>query len=272
MTEETKKLPTALDKPHAKLWRYIDLQKFISMLSTRTLFFSRPSAFRDPYEGWMPRSHMEALAGINQRYIAQQHDLRREFAAINPNADLTRFNEGIQRNIETYAEKAKRAPKEAVQKFGVTCWHKSEYESEAMWSAYPAESVAIELTVGQLDAANRTDKKVYVDDVRYMDFESDPIEKGYSQYLLFLKRKSFEHEREVRGVVLLGEGTDGAFLDYDLDILVTQIHVSPRASAEFRHAVSDIVAGKVHPLNKPVLASTLYEQPDYGIELKLTED
>jgi hypothetical protein len=272
MTDESTKRPSALDTPGDKIWRYVDLQKLVSMLSTRTLYFPRPSAFRDPYEGWMPRSHMDALAGINQNYIAQQHDLRRQFAAINPNADLTRFNEGIQKNIETYAEQAKRAPMEAVQKFGVTCWHKSEYESEAMWSAYPAESIAIESTVGQLHAAHRTEKNVFIDNVRYMDFDRDPIEKGYSQYLLFLKRKSFEHEREVRGTVLLGDGTEGAFLDYDLDVLVTQIHVSPRASAEFRHAVTDIVAGNVRPLDKPVLASTLYEKPGYGINLKLTED
>lgn len=82
-------------------------------------------------------------------------------------------------------------------KFGVSCWHESDYESDAMWKLYSAsgQRIAIESTVGQLreSLGNRTD--LIIDRVRYMDFEQDPIEKGHRHYRLFVKRKSFEHEK-----------------------------------------------------------------------------
>jgi hypothetical protein len=159
------------------------------------------------------------------------------------------------------------APFETVQKFGVSCWHKNEYESEAMWRAYPPESVAIESTVGQLCSANRSGIPLTVDDVRYMDFNDDAIQKGHEHYLLYIKRKSFEHEKELQAAALLGDGPEGAFLDFDLDVLITKIHVSPRASELFSHAVSDILSGTVKPLDKPLVRSSLYDKPDYRIDL-----
>jgi hypothetical protein len=269
MSDHSLKLEKDLDAPQTKIWRYIDLQKLVSLLARRALYFARPSSFHDPYEGWMPRSHMDALAAINQRYIEQIEEARRQFAAHNPNADLARFNAGIDATIRQYVQRAQNAPLEAVRKFGVSCWHKNEYESEAMWRTYPAESVAIQSTVARLRDSNRSAKTINIENVRYMDFDNDPIEKGHEQYLLCLKRKSFEHEKELRATVLLGDGIEGAFLDFDLDVLIAQIHLSPRASEIFRQAVSDILKGTAKPLDKPLVASSLYEKPSYGINLTL---
>ena len=38
----------------SKIWRYIDLQKFWSMLNHNSLFFSKVTTFDDPYEGSLP--------------------------------------------------------------------------------------------------------------------------------------------------------------------------------------------------------------------------
>jgi hypothetical protein len=125
----------------------------------------------------MPRSHMDALAAINQRYIDQLQESRRQFAALNPNADLTGFNANMDVAIAQFASQLKSVPIEAVLKCGVSCWHKNEYESEGMWRSYPAESVAIQSTVARLRDANTSGKTINIDNVRYMDFDSDPIEK-----------------------------------------------------------------------------------------------
>ena len=39
-----------------KIWRYMDLAKFISLLSKEALYFSCPADFNDPFEGFIPRN------------------------------------------------------------------------------------------------------------------------------------------------------------------------------------------------------------------------
>ena len=133
---------------------------------------------------------------------------------MHPNADLKAFYESFDDGMKRYVEQSKKALTEASLKFGVSCWHKNEYESEAMWRLHSSECIAVESTIGQLHSSIKNQGNVIIENVRYMDFENDQIEKGYKHYGLFLKRKSFEHEKEVRAVLLLnGEGKGaGAFI------------------------------------------------------------
>jgi hypothetical protein len=252
----------------ATIWRYIDLQKYISLVSTGCLYFPRPSSFHDPYEGWLPRSHIAAYAQMNQNFIDQQDVLRGQVANMHPGADLSQFHAGIDANIDSYIANARKILSQTVERFGIGCWHRNVYESEAMWWAYPAECVAIESSVGRLAVAARHDKTITISNVRYADFDTDPIEKGHREYLRIMKRKSFAHELELRACVFLGEGAGGALLPYDLEQLIARIHISPRASKAFADAVTAISSGAIPVLNKPILPSRLYEKPDYNIDLK----
>jgi hypothetical protein len=65
-----------------------------------------------------------------------------------------------------------------------------------MWQLYTVagQGIAIESTKAKLEGA-LGGNGIVVDQVRYMDFESAEIEKGHKRYGLFLKRKSFAHER-----------------------------------------------------------------------------
>lgn len=38
----------------ATLWRYMSLEKFVNMLETKSLFFTRADKFEDPFEGFIP--------------------------------------------------------------------------------------------------------------------------------------------------------------------------------------------------------------------------
>jgi hypothetical protein len=49
---ESFRLPTNKDIP---IWRYVDLAKYLSMLSGRGLFFARATSLGDPFEGSTPR-------------------------------------------------------------------------------------------------------------------------------------------------------------------------------------------------------------------------
>jgi len=48
------------DDPNVKVWRYMDFTKLVSLLDSRTLYFTRPDKFDDPFEGSLP--HMDVAA------------------------------------------------------------------------------------------------------------------------------------------------------------------------------------------------------------------
>ena len=121
-----------------------------------------------------------------------------------------------------------------------------------MYSA-PRHGLAIESTVGQLEASIVDRGSLVIDRVRYADFSRDPIEKGHKHYGLFLKRKSFEHERELRATVLLAKAGKGTFVKCDLSTLISQIHVSPFAEPYLKPIVECMCAGTLRTLDKPVV-------------------
>ena len=41
------------------IWRYVDLSKLISFISTQSLFFARADKFEDPFEGALPYPNVE---------------------------------------------------------------------------------------------------------------------------------------------------------------------------------------------------------------------
>jgi hypothetical protein len=42
-----------------KIWRYMDLARFLSILESRSLYFSRADNLGDPYEYAIPKRHFE---------------------------------------------------------------------------------------------------------------------------------------------------------------------------------------------------------------------
>jgi len=43
--------PYEVPSPNAQLWRYMDFTKYVSLLSSRALYFTRADQFEDTYEG-----------------------------------------------------------------------------------------------------------------------------------------------------------------------------------------------------------------------------
>jgi len=251
------------DIPDGRIWRYMDLAKFAVLLASRSLYFACPSQLSDPYEGLVPRSHAEAEKQIFQKHVDDLLALRGQF--VERAIPIERFDATLQSLGESY----KTARRDAALKFGISCWHESEYESEAMWKLYSAsgQAIAIESTIAQLKASLGDTKNIQMDRVRYMDFEHDPIEKGHRHYGLFIKRKSFEHEKEFRATILLEEPGKGVSVPCNLDILVTRIHVSPFVEEFVKDAVVAVCKGTTQRLDKPICHSQLLSPPDYGMTL-----
>ena len=246
-----------------KIWRYVDLAKFISILATRSLYFPcATTELKDPFEGWLPRSHIKAMMELTRATLDQMRDTQNAFLAQNPTQDRAPFDalhEDEQRKLNL-----QKLLREANSKFGVSCWHINEDESEAMWQLYTAagQGIAIESSREQLESALSGDG-INVDQVRYMNFDSDEIEKGHRHYGLFLKRKSFAHEQELRATILLPKPGSGTQVSCDLDRLITKIHVFPKAPAYYADAVKYAVAQASPPITAPVVISKLLDAPDY---------
>lgn len=254
-----------------KIWKYMDLAKFIYMLITESLYFACPLKFNDPCEGLLPRSHIEAnlkmMAPIVQDIISIRNKLADKYS---DSIDLQQSDakiDGLKNMLETLG-----IYKKVIKKFGVSCWHKSEYESEAMWRLYSAsgQGIAIESTIEQLKLSLGKVERLIINCVRYRDFDNASIEKGHEHNILFMKRESFEYEKESRATVCLPKEKEGEGDNIlcNLNTLITHIHVSPYASNYFNDVVNALCHSKIGNFEKPVIRSKLFSEPNYGIKIQ----
>lgn len=185
------------------LWRYMSLEKFIHLIDSRTLFLSPISYFKnsDPLEGHLPKKfHMEmknTLQYIRNSLTSDYKDIPSEMKyrikELNATSDL---------RVELMNEKTRGRQ-------SICCWYESTFESEAMWKLYGdnGKSIAIKTTVGALKKSiesEENDKLVFLSRIKYLDFDDinlkaeDLLENNDIIARILLKRKEYEHEKEVR--------------------------------------------------------------------------
>jgi hypothetical protein len=215
--------------PKVVLWRYFDLAKFVSLISTNTLFFAAADRLGDEHEGALPTKVNNKVSGTFHRIASKM----KQPANIAELQLLLSRNSEIERSY-----------------FHVSCWHMNQRESAAMWAQYGSRdgAVAIRSTVGRLRRALPAETRFGA--VRYVDYaDQDLGDLSYQVYFqvnhrLLLKRRSFEHEREYRamirdpgyqGMEFPGNGRKnpppkpGTYVPVDLGTLIDSVHVSPRA-------------------------------------------
>src|SRR5271166_1206046 len=104
-----------------RIWRYMDISKFLALLTTRSLYFACPSDLGDPYEGFLPKSQVRAYSEVTQRLVDDIVSLRSHFAVKSADS-LAKFDE-LMGNLQ---EKMQGVPAKAASKFGVSYWHINE--------------------------------------------------------------------------------------------------------------------------------------------------
>lgn len=104
----------------------------------------------------------------------------------------------------------------------ISCWHCNEFESEAMWKLYSVNTtnaVAIQTTCQRLYKALGEDPYIDIGKVKYIDYRKQFSNVGMGAF--WYKRKSFEHEREMRVIIRNYENTGkGISRSIDLDTLI----------------------------------------------------
>lgn len=242
----------------AKIWRYMDFTKFMSLLDRHELFFARADRLSDPFEGSYPREN------VRQRTRMHETMLKRL---------PTVLKAVYERTPKGWSEFYRNLPRFIF----INSWHENNQESAAMWTLYlkSSEGIAVQSTFGRLaDCFGRETPDVYVGEVRYRDYSREMIAES-SLFSPFLhKRRSFEHEKELRAVFLAYDITrdglpnlskplsqDGIGVPVDLDKLIANIYVAPTSPKWFYELVKSVT--RKYELNKPVLQSALDAKPIY---------
>lgn len=170
--------PSFLDKPNPedRVWRYMDLARYMSLLEEKALHFSSPQQMRDRWEG--------SYSTVNQ--------------ALRPQLYGEDF-EGMSTALSSLRHYG-------LQRFHMNCWHLADYESAAMWDIYQREGrgVAIRSTWGALTSSVNTERKIYGARVKYVDYSKTFIPERFAFDSFMHKRQSFSHEREVRLMMMTG--------------------------------------------------------------------
>lgn len=241
-----------------KIWRYMDLAKFISLVSTKSIYFSNISKFDDPYEFDLPNSHYQAIDEMRENWKKKHlQELEEKVPHLKNTLEYDKIIQKMREMPST--EKLNEQGKE---KFGVSCWHINDYENEALWKIYTnqGQGIAIETTDKKLQVSFKTEKDIHCYKVRYEDLDIAPIEKGHRYYGGWIKRKAFEYEKEYRAIVLLDEIDygKGCLIQVDLDILIEKIHVSPLMPSYFFNVIKYICEKELVNFDSKIFYSNLY--------------
>jgi hypothetical protein len=204
------------------IWRYMDFTKFVSLLSTRSLFFARSDRLGDPFEGSWPANNLAA---------------RRElFTSMGFTSDAASIVGRLARSLPKFV--------------AVNCWHMNEAESAAMWRLYlkSDEGIAIRSTVGRLKSAFAPGwpDKIWVGQVTYIDYQRDAIPEGNLLNPFVHKRSSFGHEHELRAV--LARFPTPVRADY-LETLETERPICPGVSVpvDLSQLIENVVVAPTTP-------------------------
>jgi len=233
---------------NAKIWRYMDFTKFISLLDKSALFFARADTLNDPFEGSYSKANIQLRPEIYKNGIPPK--------ALEDASKFYKFN-----------------TKCTV----INCWHLNEHESAAMWRLYlkSNEGIAIVSTFNRLkDCFKAGNHNIHIGKVKYIDYEKDWLPEGNTFYPFVHKRKSFEHEQELRAVIqehsykksggidwFKPPFDDGIYVQVDLNVLIDKIYLAPTSPQWLFKLVISVT--RKYGLDQEVLQSSLDDVPVY---------
>ncbi|GAA0310505.1 DUF2971 domain-containing protein [Psychrobacter aestuarii] len=163
------------DEPNTTepLWRYFKIDRLIDFLTTGELYFASAREFDDKFEG--------AVAIVSPEYKTDPRYTRTE-------------------GTEKAFEELKRLTK-------VSCWHRSLYESDAMWQLYADErkGVAIQTNLDKIKNSIKpfrlnpayAEESLYFGNIKYIDLTKVRLKVSMIERFWY-KHTAFDWEKEFR--------------------------------------------------------------------------
>ncbi len=223
------------------IWRYLDIAKFIHLLNSSSLFFTRLTRFSDPYEGHMTKGTLNELLKIPKSFPKDEREEREKT---------------IRQNVNFFTNMRPM--------LCASCWHENKTESAAMWNLYigSGQGLAIRTTFAKLKKAFKPSKiTVSAGMVKYVDYDTHNLNPTNIFNFGILKRNSFEHERELRALIMDDTDSAGIYVDINLSELIENIVISPNSPSWFIDVITNQM--KIHKLEEKIIKSSLMEHPEY---------
>ena len=247
--------PYEIPSNKSKLWRYMDFAKYVSLLSTSALYFARADTFNDIFEG---------AKGLKKNKSNWDDQLLSFFkmAIKNPpeGYECKDSKEEIEKKAYKLLQDFESGSETSRRHTFINCWHENEHESEAMWRLYSSfldNAVAVKTSYKNLYLALGRDLSISIGRVKYINLQKNFVDVHNP---FWRKRKSFEHEKEVRALIYDRESdSKGKVLPCDLSLLIEEVFVSPSAPQWFVDVVNDV--NHKYGLSVEVSPSELNEEP-----------
>lgn len=217
----------------AKIFRYMNFEKFMAMIVSNSLFFSSLHALAsiDPYEG--------EFSDVNKATDNVT------WSELPPEAKENLKDEATFERVKELRKKNRQFVRDQRKITFANCWHLQEHESAAMWKLYSRDrtGIAIVSSVERLINSLKgfADFGVMIGEIKYIDFNLDQTEEGNTLTPYINKRKYFDYERELRALIWTPENgknrmeaehnrysqLTGIPVPVDLEILIDSIVLAP---------------------------------------------
>jgi hypothetical protein len=221
----------------AKLWRYMDFDKFCWMLRYKALYFRRSDLFKDPLEG-----HFSKANDFAEDFFVEQQIKNGGFGAPDETSEDD-LRVGYRKMLSVAAEDRKH--------LFVNCWHMNDTESLEMWNEYANHNEAVCVQTSFKSLWDLLPNDCFLGGVRYIDHHSSIMDVTMSLYPIAHKDMQYAREREVRAVVwehadtrarFQPSGDDALFVSLDLSALIETVYLHPNASSSHATIIRDLVA------------------------------
>ncbi len=218
--------------------KYMDFTKFISLLSTQSLFFCRVDKLEDQFEGTLsePTVHL-----IRQFFEPAEQD------------DVVQDQTSIDENINDVMKMQNKFKTTNC----VNCWNIYENnESAALWKIYSdfSKGIMIKSSIRKLIAAlETTEENIGLSEIQYIDHRKDQMGRiGNLMESFNYKYISYSYEKEIRLIYDVTrshasefdwskeEIQEGLYLKTDINQLIDEIIISPHSPKWFLCLVQDI--------------------------------
>ena len=220
----------------------MDFPKFMAMLESSSLFFSKASK----------------LAKLEGEYSKVQKSEKLDLQG-NQDTEKSKLDSNLQEN-------GTEIQKETV---FINCWHLNHYEQDLLWGYYAGKNcIAIQSTFGKaIKSFEQSPIEIIGGSVSYIDFDSKTLEESHPLFPFVYKPVFFSNEHEVRFITFTKFSEYELFRKYekvfgrnvivDLNELIETIYLSPESSSWLHELVESIC--NRYELNKKIILSKLYK-------------
>jgi hypothetical protein len=226
------------------LWRYFSTDRFVDFLESSSLYHAAASQFEDIFEGAATITH--------------------------PAAENDETNKGV--------EPIERAFRDLRRMTKISCWHRSSYESDAMWKLYAQSRKGVAIcTTPELISLSAEPFRLKPEygievlrggPVEYVDLSKEKLRRSMLG-IFYCKHMAFSWEKEFRLTISLRLASEfgvqipdeGIKVGFDLHRLINRIVLGPNLEDDEKKRIID-AAGELG-LEDKVELSTLVYTPRY---------